>query len=174
MASSPIVISRRQNWWGRTIAQLSRDLGAWLYVAIVLGLVSVLAFVYLAQASYVARQIDLMVELEQQLDVLHEQNSVLLLRIAKFEEMSRIKSQATAMGLGQAKSVEYVEVVLDDASPVAPRDSTQGSPTSGVHGGQSSGSLENQGLPATGALRFAPTIAQQFQGWIGRGTAAER
>jgi cell division protein FtsL len=172
MASSQIVILRRQNWWGRTIDQLSRDLGAWLYIAVVLGLVSVLAFVYLAQASYVARQIDEMVKLEQELDVLNEENSALLLRIAKYEEMSRIKTEAKAMGLGEARHVEYVTVVLDDPIPALQGDVLQGLPSSVVSDGQRSVPLQNDTPLATVGLRLPSAIAQQFQGWIGRGTAA--
>jgi cell division protein FtsL len=172
MASGPIIIPRRQNWWGRTIAQLSSDLGAWLYVAVVLALVSVLAFVYLAQASYVARQINEMVELEQQLDVLHEENSALLLRIAKYEDMSRIKTEAKAMGLGEAQHVEYVEVVLDDASPAPQGDVVRGLPTSAVSDGQQSAPLQNDMPLAAAGMRLPSTIVQQFEGWIGSGTAA--
>jgi cell division protein FtsL len=171
MASSSVVISRRQNLWGRTIAQLSRDLGAWLYVALVLGLVTVLAFIYLAQASYVARQIDQMVQLETSLAELHEENSALLLRIAKYESMSRIKTEARAMGLSEARQLEYIEVVLDDAGPASQRDVVQDLPTSAVTGGQQFASLPNEPPPVVGVLRLAPTIAQQFQGWICGGTA---
>jgi hypothetical protein len=172
MASSPVVIDRHQNWWGRTIAQLSRDLGAGLYVALVLGLISVLAFVYLAQASYVARQIDDMVDLQNTLTVLHEENSALLLSVAKYEEMSRIKTEARAMGLGEAKQVEYIEVVLDDANPSSQGDMVRDMPTSAGNGGQQSVSLPNKVPLTVGGLRLAPTIAQQFQGWIGAGTTA--
>lgn len=171
MASNPIILSRRQSLWGRIIARLCRDLGAWLYVALVLGLVSVLAFVYLAQASYVARQIDLMVELEDMLDVLHEENSVLLLRIARYEEMPRIKAEARAMGLGDATHVEYVEVVLDDAGPAARGGMVQSSPTSRVNGGQSQVTSEGVGVLSPEGLRFVSAIAQQFQSWISGSTA---
>jgi hypothetical protein len=173
MASSPIVISRRQNWWEHTVSQLSRELGAWLYIAVVLGVVSALAFVYLAEASYVARQIDQMVELEQELDVLHEENSALLLRISKYEEMSRIKTEAKAMGFAEPAHVEYVEVVVDDASPAAQSDAVQAAPSGGVTGGQQSTPVQDDAPLATFGLRLPSTIAQQFQGWIGIGTAAQ-
>ena len=195
MATNPIIISRRQNLWGRIIAQLSRDLGAWLYVAVVLGLVSVLAFAYLAQASYVARQIDLMAKLEGDLDVLHEENGMLLLRIAKVEDMSRIKAEARAMGLGEATHIEYVVVVLDDPQPAAqgppatlnPRRSGTPfapggeDPTGDARSSQSlangatvvrsSVPREGEDAPAPEGPRLVSAIAQQFQRWISGGTA---
>jgi hypothetical protein len=171
MASSQVVISRRQNLWGRTVAQLSRDFGVWLYVGAVLSLVTVLAFVYLAQASYVARQIEDMVMLEHELDDVHEVNSALSLRIAKYEDMPRIKTEAKAMGLGEATRVEYLEVVVDDAGPGSQGDVIQNLPTGAIGGNQQSGLSQSGATYAVGGLRVAPTIAQQFQGWIGRGTA---
>jgi hypothetical protein len=171
MASSPVVVSKRQSLWGRTIAQLSRDLGAWLYVAVVLGLVTVLAFTYLAQASYVARQIEKMVKLEQRLGELHEENSALLLRIAKYEELSRIKSEAQAMGLGEAKHVEYVEVVLEEATPGPQGDAVRELPTGANSGGQQAVPPKYDTPLTIGSLPLAPTIVQQFQGWIRRGTS---
>ncbi len=171
MATNPIIISRRQNLWGRIIAQLSRDLGACLYVAVVLGLVSVLAFAYLAQASYVARQIDLMAKLEGDLDVLHEENSMLLLRIAKVEDMSRIKAQARAMGLGEATHIEYVVVVLGDPQPAVRADTTLNSLANGATAVRSSVASEGNDVAAPEGLRLVSAIAQQFQGWISGGTA---
>jgi cell division protein FtsL len=173
MASSPVAISRRQNWWQRTVSQLSHELGAWLYIAVVLGVVSALAFVYLAEASYVARQIDQMVELEQELDELHEQNSALLLSISKYEEVSRIETQAKAMGFGEPAHVEYLEVAVDDASPAAQGSAVQGAPSGAVSGGQQSAPLQDDSPLAAAGLRLPSSIAQQFQGWIGMATAAQ-
>lgn len=170
MASSSITIARRHNVWQRIVARLSRDLGAWLYVAVVLGLVSALAFVYLAQASYVAGQIDEMAELERKLDLLHEENNALLLRISRYEDMSRIQTEARAMGLGEAQQVEYVVVVVDDSGPVQWEDVVSGLPPGAVRGTLPSASLQNEGAPTTAGLGLAATIAQQFQGWIGAGT----
>ncbi len=170
MASSPIVISRRQNQWARTIAQWYHGLGGWLYVVLVLAVITVMAFVYLYQASYVALQIDRMVALEERLDELHEQNSALLLRIAGYEDMSRIKNEARAMGLGEATHVEYVEVVVGGA---APRDgAVQESPTGSTYGTQPSSLPDDEALPRTGGSWVASTITQQFQSWIGTGMAA--
>ena len=169
MATSPIVISRRQTLWVRTIAQWYHGLGAWLYVVLVLGLITVMAFVYLYQASYVAMQIDRMGALEQRLDELHEQNSALLLRIARYEDMSRIQNEARAMGLGQATHVEYVEVVLGGA---ATRDDVaHESPVGSTYGAQPSALLDQETLPTTGGSWVASTVARQFQGWIGKGAA---
>lgn len=172
MSSNPIIISRRQNPWARAIAQLSRDLGAWLYVAGTLVLVSVLAFVYLGQASYVARQIELMVELEEQIDGLHEANNALLLHIAEHEDMSRIKAEARAMGLGEAKQVEYVVVVLDGVSSTVPNDAVSSLATSAANGAQPSVQLLGDRVPTTAGLRLASAIAQQFQSWIGSSATA--
>jgi len=167
MASNPIVISRHQSPLGRMITQLTRDLGAWLYVGLVLALASVLAFVYLAQASYAARQIDLMVELEKQLVVLHEENSVLQLDIATYEEMSRIKTQARAMGLGEATRVEYIEVLLDE--PAAQGKTSQSSAIGSANGGQSSAPQVWDGMSGWPGVQYVSVIARQFQNWISRG-----
>jgi hypothetical protein len=172
MSSNPIIISRRQNPWARAIAQLARDLGGWLYVAGTLVLVSVLAFVYLGQASYVARQIELMVELEQQIDDLHEANNALLLQIAGHEDMSLIKAEARAMGLGEAKQVEYVVVVLDDATSAVLKGAASGLTTSAANGAPSSVPLLADRVPTTAGLRLASAIAQQFQSWIGSNATA--
>ena len=170
MASSPIVISRRQSSWARIIAQWFRALGAWLYVVLVLGLITAMVFVYLYQANYVALQIEQMVTLERRLDELHEQNSALLLRIAKYEDMSRIETEARAMGLGEATHVEYIQVVLDDAA--ARNETTQGAATGSTYSTQPSG-LRGDVLPTTGGSWVSSAITQQFQGWIGGGTAAQ-
>ena len=172
MSSNPIIISRRQNPWGRAIAQLSRDLGAWLYVGVTLVVVSALAFVYLGQASYVARQIELMVKLEEQIHDLHEANNALLLQIAGHEDMSRIKAEARAMGFGEAQQVEYVVVVLDDASSTVPKDAISGLTSSAANGAPSSVPLLGDRVPTTAGLRLASAIAQQFQSWIGSNATA--
>jgi hypothetical protein len=176
MATNPMIISRRQTIgtpyphlgvWGRLFARLSDELGAWLYVAVVLVLVSVLAFAYLAQASYVARQIEWMATLEQQLDVVHERNSMLLLSIAEAEDMPRIKAEARAMGLGEATRIEYLVVILDDLQPAAPGD-TPLTPRGGTDltRGRSSVTRAAANVAAPSSSRLVSTIAQQFQSWI--------
>jgi len=171
MASNQIAISRRSNWLQRSVAQLFHDLGAWLYVVAVVVLATVLAFVYLAQASYAARQIELMVDLEKKLDLLHEENSILRLQIAGHEDPSRIKAEARAMGLGEATRVEYIEVLLDEAGPLARGNTTQSLPGSGANSGQLSALQGRNGVTAWPDVRFVSSIAQQFQGWISKGTA---
>ena len=166
MASNPVILSRRQNLTERIIAQLSGDLGLWLYLAIVLVVGTALAFAYLAQASYAARQIETMVELEQKLSELHEQNSVLRLQVAGYEDITRIKSEARAMGLGEAAQVEYVEVVLDE--PATPGGTA---PSSKAGGDQSSALSGWNSVTDWPGVRFVSVIARQFQAWISRGVA---
>ncbi len=55
-AGGPMAESRNENLLGQALSQLSDDLRRWLYV-LVLCLVSVLSFLYLAQASCVAKHI---------------------------------------------------------------------------------------------------------------------
>jgi hypothetical protein len=143
------------------IAQWSRDLGMWLYVAALICLVSMLAFVYLAQASYVAGQMEQMVGLEYQVRTIKEDSNALLVCIARYEDLSRIKTEARALGLGEPKHVEYVEVVVDE--PLSP---------TGWGGGDSPhGSSAGEGIglqpPSPGLWSKA---VQQFRQWIVGGT----
>jgi hypothetical protein len=172
MASSPIVISRRhhEGLWGRTIAQWFRGLGAWPHVLLAAALVGAMASVYLYQISFVERQIDQMVRFESDLADLNQRNNELSVSIAGYEDMSRIKTEARAMGLGEATHIEYLDVVLDGST--AQDHVIQGLSASAASAGQSSAWLEDETLPTSGGSWVASTIVQQFRGWIDRGTAA--
>jgi len=133
MAGGRIAVSRRERVLGRTmprhlsgrdmssqalggtIPQLGYDVGPWLYVLALLCMVALVAFLYLAQTTAVARQIEEMESLERQLRQLRWDNNALLLQIAQYQKMSRIKQEARDMGLAEAQDVEYVEVVLDQS-----------------------------------------------------------
>lgn len=158
MASHPVVVPYRQSWLRRTAHHWYDTLGPWLCVLAVILVIALLAFVYLAQASYVARQIDMMAKLEKDRCKLHEENSALLLEIAQYEDVSRIKTEARAMGLGEPTRIEYVEVTVDDPLPLP---GSRGGPLSDVRGAQ---------LPAPQGPAFLSGIWQQFRNWIIGGT----
>ncbi len=104
---------------GGALPWLSADVGPWLYVLAALFLISLLGFVHVGQASYVARQVEDMGKLESQLYELKHRNNTLRLRIAQREQMPWIKQQARAMGFSEPQHIEYVEVWVDEPPPAA-------------------------------------------------------
>ena len=93
----------------------STEVRPWLYVIASVGLVSLLAFIQLSQASFVSRQIDVMESLERDVLVLRQRQNLLRLQIAEYEQMPRIKQEARALGLGEAHHIEYVRMPAVDA-----------------------------------------------------------
>jgi|GEM_PF-2033826 len=158
MTDDRMTVSENKNALPRAIPLVSYDLQRWLYVLALLCLISVLAFVYLAQASYVTKQIEEMENLEHKRGEIEQDNSALLLQIAQYEQMSRLQQEARALGLDEPEHVEYVEVVLDETATSSldnvaydPRSSSPASPSY---------------LPA-----WWHSIVHQFGDWIKGGTA---
>ena len=116
--------------FGEAIPQLSHDVGPWLYVVALLCLVGLVAFLYLAQTTSVAKQTEEMESLEGELHRLKWDNDALLLQIAQHQRASRIKQEAKAMGLGEADQVEYIEVALDRPDVSLGGDMAERSPSS--------------------------------------------
>jgi len=142
----------------RAISEPADDLKRWLYVLVLLVLVSLVAFLYLAQASYVAKQTEEMKALESNLRELKKDNNALLLRIAQYEQMPRIEQEARALGFGEPEHIGYVEVVLDEPAPLlggeAAPDSLSPSPDVSSH------------LPT-----WLHNVLCQFREWVNLGTA---
>jgi hypothetical protein len=96
-------------WW--------KNLGVWVYAPVMIIVVSVLIFIYLMQASYVAGQAETMAELEQELHTVKQAISQTRLKIAAHEGVERIRSEARAMGLGEPDHIDYIEVLVASAQP---------------------------------------------------------
>jgi len=159
MTGNRIAIRHKPQLATRALLRLSPELTKWLYVVGLLVLVSLLAFVYLAQASIVARQIDEMANLESQIQAIKRQNNELRLRVARLEDLPLTQTQARALGFREATKIEYVEVLVDE--PAA-----SGGPGVGTTAASGAGS---------GKVRSPPSglwsdVVQQFQDWIFGGT----
>lgn len=100
---------------------VSADWRPWVFVIASLCLATVLAFVQLSQASYVSRQIEEMSRLESDLLATRQRNNAVRLQIAEVRQMPRLMEQARALGLSEAKRVEYVTVSVADLAPIAER-----------------------------------------------------
>lgn len=170
MASSPIVISRRSNLWERTVAQWIRGLGVLPNVALGVSLVVLMGSVYLYQVGVVERQIDEMVRLETDLAELNLQNNELSVSVAGYEDISRIKSEAKAMGLGEATHVEYLEVVLDGSTGQSQMLPGLSAPAGSAV--QPSAWVEDKTALIGGGSWVTSTIMQQFRSWIDRDATA--
>ena len=148
----------RETWSDRAMSDLSESQRRWVHILAGLLLVSVLAFVYLAQTGDVVRQIEEMQHLEATLSQVKRENSRLRLRVAEYEQWPRLRHEAGDLGFAEPLHVEYVEVLVS-APPVYP--------------------LENEMLGETPLL--APSLdvssrwqelRRQFAAWI-RGEQAD-
>jgi hypothetical protein len=102
---------------------LSADQRGWIRVLALSLVVSLLTFVYLAQTGYVVRQIEEMQNLEASLLDLKRENNALRLEAAEYEQWSRLRRQARALGFAEPQRVEYVEVpVSETPAPPSERD----------------------------------------------------
>ena len=72
-------------------------------------MIGLVAFLYLAQTTSVARQIEEMEKLERELSHLRWDNNAVELQIAQYQEMSRIQREARALGLREPEHMEYIE-----------------------------------------------------------------
>jgi len=158
MSSGPMTV-RSDSVLERIMAPLWKKLGVWVFAPILITVVSALVFIYLAQASYVATQMELMTRREEELHQIKQTISDTRLKIARYEDIDRIKAQARAMGLGEPESIEYVQVIVPEG-PVP--DALAGySPASSPQ----TWSVQDSSSPGTGLLSIA---VQQFRNWTGR------
>lgn len=133
-------------WW--------KHLGVWVYALLVLVVVSVLTFIYLMQASYVAGQVDTMSKLEQELHSIKQAISETRLKIADNEGLERLQAEARQMGFREPESVEYIDVYVP-ADGQMEAVSNPGWPSQAWRGQQGK-------KPAGGLISSA---IQQFRDW---------
>lgn len=136
---------------GEVVPPLSPDVGPWLYLLALFCLLSLVAFLYLRHTTSVVKLIDEMEYLEQQRRHLNWDNNALRLQIATRQPIARIQQEARAMGLGEAESIEYVEVQWDE-------------PGSGVDGTGSQRNVPTPQAPLALPSWLRPLV-QQFGDW---------
>jgi hypothetical protein len=136
------------------VAGLSEDQQRWVYVVTLFLLGTLLAFVHVAQTGYVVRQTEEMERLESQMLALKQGNNAIRLRIAEYEQWSRLKGKAIGLGFGEPERIEYVDVQVSDM-PVAT--SKQDTSQSGVPFSP----VRFEHLPD-----FWQQLARQFTVWI--------
>lgn len=159
MSSSRMAVSTGQSALGPGAVRVSLDLRTWLYAAVLVCLVVSLGFVYLIQAGHVARQIEAMEGLEVTLQQLKQQNSALLLEIAQFEQVGRIKQQALQLGFAEPEDVEYIVVQMDEGASRAQNAVSRASP----EGHEASSPT----LTTTGFSRsWRQVLLDQFSDWM--------
>jgi hypothetical protein len=127
MGNGRVAVSSPGHVAGRAAAPLSLDVRRWAYVFALLCLIALLAFVYLTQASQVAREIEQMQSLEQEIQDVKRRNNALLLEIAQYEQMPRVKQLARQLGFGEPEDVEYLEVVVDEPAVPSKSEMTRAS-----------------------------------------------
>ena len=153
MADGPMTV-RSDNVVEKIVAPWWKHLGVWVYAPVVLIVLSVLAFVYLMQASYVASQVETMSNLEQELHQIKQAISETRLKIADHEGLERLQAEAREMGFRAPESVEYIEVYL----PAPQENDLVGVP------GRVPQALGNpQGSRSAGGL--ISSAIQQFRDW---------
>jgi cell division protein FtsL len=152
MHSGRTPITRSGGALGQAGRRLPSEVGPWLYILLLLCLIGLVAFLYLAQTASVAKRIEEMESLEEDLRDLKRDNNALLLQIAQRQQMSRIKQEARAMGLAEAEHVEHVEVMLDQPDASLGDDMAHNSP--------SSSPLGSSHLPA-----WLNRVVRQFGRW---------
>jgi cell division protein FtsB len=103
-----------------------------LGVALILGTLSLLGWVYLTQASYVATTSRRLQELEDQKEQVEQENWQLMVEIADLESVTRLASRAQELGFVMAYSDETEFLAVVDAPPAQARaPSPDGSDTVG-------------------------------------------
>jgi hypothetical protein len=115
---------------------------------IILVVLSLLGWIYLTQASYVATTSRRIQELEAEKARLEQENLELMAEIAEFESVSRLATRAQELG--------FVAVVLDDAEflavadvPSIPRTERPRAPAE-----------------APGVARWLDDVTAQFTAWV--------
>lgn len=108
----------------------TRETLPWLYALALLCLVSLMAFLYLALASFVASEMETTGTLEATIQSIKEANNKLRLDIVLKEDLARVQQEARAMGFVTPQHVECLEVVIEETStqPAVTSDSSDSSP----------------------------------------------
>lgn len=97
-----------------------------LGVVLILGTLSLLGWVYLTQASYVATTSRRLRDLEKQKERIEQENWQLMVEIAGLESVSRLASRAQELGFVMAFSDETEFLAVADAPPAQARAPTRG------------------------------------------------
>jgi hypothetical protein len=92
-----------------------------LGVALILGTLSLLGWVYLTQASYVATTSRRLQELEGQKERIEQENWQLMVEIAELESVTRLASRAQELGFVMAYSDETEFLAVADTPPAQAR-----------------------------------------------------
>ena len=92
-----------------------------LGVVLILGMLSLLGWVYLTQASYVATTSRQLRQLEQQKEAIEQENWQTMVEIAELESVSRLASRAEELGFVMAFSDESEFLAMVDAPPAQAR-----------------------------------------------------
>jgi hypothetical protein len=92
-----------------------------LGVALILGVLSLLGWVYLTQASYVATTSRHLRELEKQKERIEQESFQLMVEIAELESVSRLASRAEELGFVMAFSDESEFLAVADTAPAQAR-----------------------------------------------------
>jgi len=108
MATNTIISLRPQNFIRQLPWQLDSKLA--LMILSALALVSLIAGIYLSQASAVTATTYHIDELRLELNQLQNQNAALILEIAQHESLSRVEKRAFELGFGPTEKVEYITI----------------------------------------------------------------
>jgi hypothetical protein len=92
-----------------------------LGVVLILGMLSLLGWVYLTQASYVATTSRHLRELEKQKERIEQESWQLMVEIAELESVTRLASRAQELGFFMAFSDETEFLAVTDAPPAQAR-----------------------------------------------------
>ncbi|HUT15712.1 MAG TPA: hypothetical protein VMY98_05655 [Anaerolineae bacterium] len=143
-----------ETWLDHAMSDWSNDQRRWAYVLTLLLAASLLSFVHLAQTGYVVRQIEGMEKAEVRLLDLKRQNNALRVEIAEYQQWSRLRREARAMGFAEPHHVEYV-TAFTSAAPAPP----------------SEGEMPGTELPSSPTLSgrstdWWHTLVNQFGAWI--------
>jgi hypothetical protein len=132
-------------------------------------LISLLAFVYLTQASHVARQIEQMENLERDLQQLKQQNDDIRLQIADNEQLPRIKEQAQKMGLAQPEQMQYLEVVSDEPVSASQQAVPVRASQPAAGGDKSAHGSASPAAETASSSGWGHALLSQFSAWVGVG-----
>jgi hypothetical protein len=139
----------------KAMLRQSSEVSPWFYVLALLCLVSLLAFLYLALANYVACEMDKTATLEAEIQKTKDANNKLRLEIVLKEDLVRIQQEAKQMGFVEPQRVEYLKVVLDE--PASPASSGQ----------------QSSGTGASSTPGWWDNMVRQFRDWVASVTEAE-
>jgi hypothetical protein len=92
-----------------------------LGVVLILGVLSLLGWVYLTQASYVATTSRHLRELEKQKERIEQESFQLMVEIAELESVTRLASRAQELGFVMAYSDESEYLAVVEAPPAQAR-----------------------------------------------------